>query len=355
MKRISIIIPCLNEQEVIPVYYREMEKIMEQMRDTEFELIFVDDGSSDRTLDLFHKLWKKDKRCRYLSFSRNFGKEAALYAGLRHARGDYIAVMDVDLQDPPGLLVQMYEELERGEYDCVAARRVDRKGEKRVRSFLSAMFYKVANRISKVQLVEGARDFRMMNRKMADAILQMGEYNRFSKGMFGWVGFRTKWLEYHNAERAAGETKWSMGKLLRYSLDGILGFSTLPLSLSSYGGIFFCVAAFLTVCFLVIRYLIFHDPVQGWTTLMCAIFFIGGVQLLCVGILGQYLARTYMEVKRRPVYILKENSDEREREEEKETAIGKEDTSAVSYNLYSGRGDLVSFAAHAGNYCGIEN
>jgi glycosyltransferase involved in cell wall biosynthesis len=317
MKRISIVIPCLNEQEVIPVYYREMEKIMEQMRDTEFELIFVDDGSSDHTLDLFHKLWKKDKRCRYLSFSRNFGKEAALYAGLQHARGDYIAVMDVDLQDPPGLLVQMYEELERGEYDCVAARRVDRKGEKRARSFLSAMFYKVAKRVFKVQLVEGARDFRMMNRKMADAILQMGEYNRFSKGMFGWVGFRTKWLEYHNAERAAGETKWSMGKLLEYSLDGILGFSTLPLSLSSYGGIFFCVVAFLTVCFLVVRYLIFHDPVQGWTTLMCAIFFIGGVQLLCVGILGQYLARTYMEVKRRPVYILKENSDERSRDEEK--------------------------------------
>lgn len=355
MKQISIIIPCLNEQDVIPVYYREMEKIMEKMWDTEFELIFVDDGSSDHTLDLLHKLWEKDKRCRYLSFSRNFGKEAALYAGLRHARGDYVAVMDVDLQDPPALLVQMYEELERGQYDCIASRRVDRKGEKPVRSFLSSMFYKVANRISKVRLIEGARDFRMMNRKMTDAILQMGEYNRFSKGMFGWVGFRTKWLEYPNAERAAGETKWSIGNLLKYSLDGILGFSTLPLSLSSYGGIFFCGAAFLTVCFLVIRYLIFHDPVQGWTTLMCAIFFIGGVQLLCVGILGQYLARTYMEVKRRPVYILKESSDERHRDKENVRATGKESSSTVSYDLYGNRGDLVSFAAHAGNYCGVEN
>ena len=311
MKRISIIIPCLNEQEVIPIYYGRMKKIMEQIKNTEFELIFVDDGSSDQTLNLLHSLWEKDKRCHYFSFSRNFGKEAAFYAGLQHAQGDYIAVMDVDLQDPPELLMQMYEELEKGEYDCVAARRVDRIGERKVRAFFSSMFYKVANRVSKMQIVEGARDFRMMNRKMVDAVLQMGEYNRFSKGMFSWVGFRTKWLEYHNLERVAGETKWSFTKLLKYSLDGILGFSTVPLALSSYGGIFFCGASFLTVCFLIIRYLLFHDPVQGWTTLICAIFFIGGIQLLCVGILGQYLARTYMEVKERPIYILKENSEER--------------------------------------------
>ena len=315
MKRISIIIPCLNEQEVLPVYYREMANIMDEMKNAEFELLFVDDGSTDDTLKLLREFKIDDKRCRYLSFSRNFGKEAAMYAGLQYAAGDYVAVMDADLQDPPKLIPQMYEELEQGEYDCVASRRVDRKGEKQIRSFLSAMFYKAANRISKVHMADGARDFRMMTRKMTDAVLQMGEYNRFSKWIFGWVGFRTKWLEYHNVERAAGESKWSVGRLLKYSLDGILGFSTLPLSLSSYGGIFLCAASFLTVCFLVIRYLIFHDRVQGWTTLMCAIFFIDGVQLLCVGILGQYLARTYMEVKKRPVYILKENSEEEQPEE----------------------------------------
>lgn len=310
MKRISVIVPCLNEQEVIPVYYQTMVPVMGKMKDTEFELLFIDDGSDDRTLDILRELNKKDKRCRYLSFTRNFGKEAAIYAGLEHAKGDYIAVMDVDLQDPPRLLPLMYEELKKGEYDCVAARRVDRTGEKKIRSFLSGMFYKVINRISRVQLVEGARDFRMMRQEMARAVLKMKEYNRFSKGMFGWGGFRTKWLEYHNVERAAGETKWSVRKLFRYSLDGILGFSTLPLSLSSFGGIFFCGAAFLTICFLVIRYLIWHDPVQGWTTLMCAIFFIGGIQLLCVGILGQYLARAYMEVKNRPIYLLKEKNED---------------------------------------------
>ena len=225
---------------------------------------------------------------------------------MEHAQGDYLVIMDVDLQDPPELIPVMYEELEKGEYDCVAARRVDRKGEKKMRSFLSAIFYKVLNRVSKVPMVEGARDFRMMKRKVADPVLRLGEYNRFSKGMFGWVGFSTKWLEYHNIERAAGRTKWSFEKLFKYSLDGIFGFSTLPLSISSYGGIFFCGLAFLTICILVIRYFIWHDPVQGWTTLMCAIFFIGGVQLLCAGILGQYLARMYMEVKKRPIYLLKE-------------------------------------------------
>lgn len=353
MKQISIIIPCLNEQEVLPVFYREMVKIMEEMKETEFELLFIDDGSTDKTLELLRRFREKDKRCRYLSFSRNFGKEAAIYAGLQYTGGDYVAVMDADLQDPPRLILQMYEELERGSYDCVASRRVDRKGERQMRSFLSAMFYKVANRISKVYIVEGARDFRMMTRKMADAVLQMDEYNRFSKGMFGWVGFQTKWLEYHNVERAAGETKWSMGKLLKYSLDGILGFSTLPLSLSSYGGIFFCGAAFLIVCFLVIRYLIFHDPVQGWTTLMCTIFFIGGVQLMCVGILGQYLARTYMEVKRRPVYILKENSDEKQKENN--SSNEEKNAGTISYNFCAGSSRAVSFAEHPGNPCGIKS
>ena len=256
MKKISIIVPCLNEQEVLLIYYEKMTEIMGQMKNAEFELLFVDDGSTDNTLKLLRTLSGKDERYRYLSFSRNFGKEAAMFAGMEHAQGEYIVIMDVDLQDPPELLPVMYEELEKGQYDCVAARRVDRMGEKKIRSFFSSIFYKILNRISKVPMVEGARDFRMMKRKV--------------------------------------------------QLGGILGFSTLPLSISSYGGIFFCGIAFLIICILVIRYIIWHDPVQGWTTLMCAIFLIGGVQLLCAGILGQYLARMYMEVKKRPIYLLKE-------------------------------------------------
>lgn len=315
MKLISIIVPCLNEQKVIPIFYRTVTEVLDSLENAEYELLFVDDGSDDRTLKVLKELKKKDRRCRYLSFTRNFGKEAAIYAGLTHAKGDYVGLMDVDLQDPPKFLGEMYRTLETGEYDCVAARRTDRAGERRIRSFFSAMFYKVINKISKIEFVEGARDYRLMTRKMRDAVLKMGEYNRFSKGLFSWVGFRTKWLSYHNVERAAGETKWSFGKLLRYSLDGIMGFSTLPLSLSSYGGIFFCGAAFLTILFLVVRYLIWHDPVQGWTTLMCAMLLISGVQLLCVGILGQYLARIYLEVKNRPVYLLKE-TDEEETENE---------------------------------------
>lgn len=313
MKRISIIVPCLNEQEAIPVYYEAMKRVMDGMKEVRFELIFIDDGSADRTLETLKNLNKKDQRCRYLSFTKNFGKEAAIYAGLTHAKGDYIGLMDVDLQDPPELLAEMYERIRTGRCDCVAARRVDRTGEKKIRSLLSTLFYKLINRISKVEFVEGARDYRLMTREMANAVRQLGEYNRFSKGIFGWVGFCTEWIEYHNVERAVGKTKWSFGKLLKYSLDGILGFSTLPLSLSSYGGIFFCGAAFLTILFLVVRYLIWHDPVQGWTTIMCALFLMGGVQLLCVGILGQYLARAYMEVKRRPIYLLKEPEKQQEK------------------------------------------
>lgn len=230
MKLISIIVPCLNEQEVIPIFYRTVTEVLDSLENAEYELLFVDDGSDDRTLKVLKELKKKDRRCRYLSFTRNFGKEAAIYAGLTHAKGDYVGLMDVDLQDPPKFLGEMYRTLETGEYDCVAARRTDRAGERRIRSFFSAMFYKVINKISKIEFVEGARDYRLMTRKMRDAVLKMGEYNRFSKGLFSWVGFRTKWLSYHNVERAAGETKWSFGKLLRYSLDGIMGFSTLPLS-----------------------------------------------------------------------------------------------------------------------------
>ena len=233
-----------------------------------------------------------------------------MYAGMQAARGEYVAVMDADLQDPPEYIPLMLQTLKKGEYDCVATRREDRDGEARIRSFLSGAFYKCINRLSKVKIEEGARDFRMMNRKMTDAILSLGERNRFSKGLFGWVGFKTKWLPYHNVERAAGDTKWSIGKLFRYSLDGILGFSTIPLSVASYGGIFFCGAAFVMMLFLVIKNIFWHDPVAGWPSMMCVIFFIGGIQLLCLGIMGQYLARAYTEIKDRPIYILRSSSDE---------------------------------------------
>lgn len=310
MERITVVIPCYNEQEVLTAYYKEMKRIMADMEGVEFELIFVDDGSQDDTLRRLKLLHHMDYRCKYISFSRNFGKEAALYAGLSKADGDYVVVMDVDLQDPPSYIPEMYRILCEEEYDAVATRRVDRKGEKRIRSFFSSLFYKVMNKVTKVPVVEGARDYRMMNRKMVNALLQLGECNRFSKGMFQWVGFRTKWLEYHNVERAAGETKWSFGKLIKYSLDGIMGFSTVPLAMASYSGIFFCFISFLAVIVLIVKNLIWHDPVAGWASTMCAICFIGGMELLCIGILGQYLARTYVEVKKRPVYILRESSEE---------------------------------------------
>lgn len=314
MKKISVVIPCYNEQEVLNLYYMEMKRVMDEM-DAVFELLFVDDGSTDRTLAILRELHRLDKRCKYVSFSRNFGKEAALYAGMKQADGDYVVVMDVDLQDPPDYLPKMYEMLCKGECECVAAKRMDRTGEKRIRSFFSSMFYKVVNTVSKIKIEEGARDFRMMSRKMVDAILSMSEVNRFSKGMFGWVGFQTEWIPYHNVERAAGNTKWSFLKLIRYSADGIMGFSTLPLSLASYGGILFCGVSFLVISILVIKNLFWHDPVAGWPAMMCVILFIGGVQLFCMGILGQYIARIFIETKHRPVYLLKETSDERENKE----------------------------------------
>ncbi|MDD2979280.1 MAG: glycosyltransferase family 2 protein [Hespellia sp.] len=310
MKIITVIIPCFNEQDVLPIFYQKMNLIMKQVKRVVVELIFVDDGSTDSTLQILKDLSKQDLRCKYISFSRNFGKEAAIYAGLKESQGDYVAIMDADLQDPPEYLPQMYQILESEEYDCVGTRRANRKGEKRIRSFLSSSFYKVINKISKTGIVEGARDYRMMTRKMVDALLQLGECNRFSKGMFSWVGFRTKWLEYENVKRAAGETKWSMRKLFKYSLDGIMGFSTMPLSIASYGGILFCLISFFCIAILVVKNIFWHDPVAGWPALMCVILFLGGVQLLCMGILGQYLARTYIEVKNRPVYLIKEVSDE---------------------------------------------
>ena len=310
MDKISIIIPCFNEEEALPIYYTEMKKVMDTMKkQTDFELIFVDDGSSDRTYKIMKELHRKDGRCQYLSFSRNFGKEAAIYAGLQNAGGNYAAIMDVDLQDPPSLLPEMYRILKEEPYDSVATRRSTRKGEPKIRSFLSKEFYNVINKISKTEIVSGARDYRLMNRKMVDAVLEMSEYNRFSKGIFGWVGFRTKWLEYENIERTAGETKWSFWKLLAYSLDGIVNFSNVPLMISSYLGILMTFISFVAIIFIIVRKLIFGDPVSGWPSLVCIITFVGGIQLFCMGIMGQYLSKAYMEVKKRPHYIIQKSND----------------------------------------------
>jgi len=317
MNKISVIVPCFNEEEALPVYYREMIRVMRKMPEVEFELLFVDDGSTDRTLEILRNLHETDARCRYLSFSRNFGKEAALYAGLQNAQGDYVATMDVDLQDPPGLLPEMYRILKEEPYDSVATRRSTRTGEPKVRSFLSESFYKLINCISKTEIVSGARDYRLMKRKMVDAVLGMSEYNRFSKGIFEWVGFRTKWLEFQNVGRCAGETKWSVKKLFFYSLEGITGFSVAPLSLASAIGIIFCVLAFLMVMAIIVRTLIWGDPVSGWPSLACIIFFVSGIQLFCTGIVGQYLSKTYLETKHRPIFILKDSSEEKRETHEK--------------------------------------
>lgn len=314
MKRLTVIIPCFNEEEALPIYYQEMSKVMAEMQELETELLFVDDGSTDRTLRVMKDLHILDARCKYLSFSRNFGKEAAIYAGLRNATGDYVAVMDVDLQDPPHMLPQMYKILEQEGYDSVATKRSTRTGEPRIRSFLSESFYKFINKISKTEIVNGARDYRLMKRNMVDAVLNMSEYNRFSKGIFEWVGFRTKWLEFENVERSTGTTKWSLKKLFFYSMEGITGFSVAPLSLASIMGVVFCLLSFIIIGFIVLRTLIWGDPVSGWPSLVCIVFFVGGIQLLCTGIVGQYLSKTYLETKHRPIYILKESSEgEREK------------------------------------------
>ena len=280
--------------------------------DAEFEYLFINDGSKDKTINVLRELAKRDERVKYVSFSKNFGKEATMYAGLEKSSGDYIAVMDVDLQDPPELLVQMFQDLESGEYDCVATRRVSRKGEPPIRSLFAKLFYSMINKISKTEIVDGARDYRLMTRQMVDAILEVKEYNRFSKGIFSWVGFNTKWLEYENVERRAGETKWSFWKLLKYSLDGIVAFSTVPLSIASILGLLLCFIAFVLIIVIVVKTLAFGDPVAGYPSLMCVILFVGGVQLFCMGILGKYLSKTYLETKKRPIYLVKEeNIDEK--------------------------------------------
>ena len=283
---------------------------MKASHGADFEFIFVDDGSKDKTLSIARELHKQDARVRYISFSRNFGKEAGILAGLEASKGDYVAMMDADLQDPPALLPQMLDALLEEDYDCAATRRTNRKGEPPIRSFFARMFYKIINRLSDADIVDGARDYRLMRRRMVDAILALPEYNRFSKGIFGWVGFKTKWLEYVNVERVAGETKWSFWKLFLYSLEGIVAFTTAPLALASLIGIIFCVLAFVMILFIIVRTLLFGDPTSGWPSLVCIIFLCSGVQLFCMGVLGQYLAKTYMEVKHRPVYIVRETEQD---------------------------------------------
>lgn len=307
MSLLSVVVPCYNEEESVSLFYEELTKndFFFNEKGMTVEILFIDDGSADRTADEVKRLREKDERVRLVSFSRNFGKEAAIYAGLEHSAGDYVVLIDADLQDPPSLLPEMFSCLEQG-YDSVATRRVSRKGEPPVRSFFARLFYKLMKKISRTEIMDGARDYRLMTRQMVNAILSMPEYNRFTKGIFGWVGFRTQWLEYENVERARGETKWSFWKLFIYSLDGITAFSTVPLMIASVAGALFCLLAFVMIIFIIVRKLIFGDPVSGWPSLVCIMLFLSGVQFFCTGILGQYLAKTYMEVKRRPIYLVKE-------------------------------------------------
>ncbi len=305
---ITCVIPCYNESKVLDKFYSEITKIAANMNSVDFEFLFVDDGSSDSTLSDIKKLAEGDPRIKYVSFSRNFGKEAGMLAGLSNSRGDYVVIMDADLQDPPALIPDMYNILINEDYDCVGSRRVTRKGEPPIRSLFARLFYKIINRMSDTEIVDGARDFQMMKRSVVNAILSMGEYNRFSKGIFGWVGFKRKWLEYENIERAAGETKWSFASLTIYALDGIMAFSTAPLVLASILGLICFIMAIILIIFIIVKTLIFGDPTTGWPSLACLILMLSGIQLLCIGILGQYLSKIYLETKKRPIYIIKESN-----------------------------------------------
>lgn len=302
---ISVIVPCFNEEEAIPLFFAEMEKVKREVTYS-FEYIFINDGSKDKTLEVLRDLAKRNDFVRYISFSRNFGKEAALYAGLQAATGDLVTVMDVDLQDPPELLPQMVKMIETSDIDCVGTRRIDRKGEPPIRSFFAKKFYQLINRISETEMVDGARDYRLMTRQMVDAILELTEHNRFSKGIFSWVGFKTKYISFENRERAAGETSWSFWKLFNYSIDGIVNFSDAPLNIASFVGAFSCVVALIAMIFIIVRALLFGDPTAGWPSMVTIILFIGGVQLLCIGIIGKYIGKIFMETKKRPVFIVKE-------------------------------------------------
>lgn len=313
MEKITVVVPCYNEEESLPIFYEEMERVRKQdfnnsenEQEIEFEYIFVDDGSKDGTLNEMKQLSQKDSKARYISFSRNFGKEAAILAGLDASTGDFVTLMDVDLQDPPSLLKKMYDIIKKEGYDCVATRRKNRKGEPPVRSFFARMFYKIINKMSNIEMVDGARDYRLMKRQVVDSIISLKEYNRYSKGLFSFVGFDTKWIEYENVERVAGETKWSFWKLFKYALEGITAFSTTPLIFSSIVGLIFCLVAFIAIIFIIVKTLVYGDPTAGWPSMACIIVFVSGIQLFTIGIIGQYLSKTYLEVKKRPIYIIKE-------------------------------------------------
>ena len=309
MEKISVVVPCYNEEPTITLFYDEITKVSENM-EVNFECIFVDDGSKDKTIDILKELANKDKRVKYIKLSRNFGKEGAMLAGLKLSTGDYVTIMDADLQDPPKLLPKMLSILkdEKNDYDCVGTRRVTRKGEPPIRSFFARRFYKIINRMSKVEMVDGARDYRLMTRQVVNSILELNEYNRYSKGLFQFVGFNTKWLEYENVERVAGETKWSFWKLFKYAIEGIVSFSTAPLTMSVTIGLLFCLIAFIMIIFIIVKTLVYGDPVAGWPSLACIVIFASGVQLFSLGILGEYLSKTYLEVKNRPIYIIKETN-----------------------------------------------
>ena len=309
MPIISIVVPCYNEEEALPLFYQEATRVAGEMSGIDFEFVFIDDGSRDNTLSVLRRLAAADRRVRFVSFSRNFGKEAGMLAGLEAATGDYVALMDADLQDPPALLPELYRAVTEEGYDCAATRRTTRAGEPPIRSFLARLFYRLIHKIYDADIVDGARDYRLMRRAVVDAILSMREYNRFSKGIFGWVGFRTKWIPFVNVERVAGETKWSFWKLFRYSLEGIVAFSTVPLALASVLGVLLCLIAFVFILVVLVKTLAFGDPVGGWPSMICVILFLGGVQLLCIGILGQYLSKTYLETKRRPIYLVRETEE----------------------------------------------
>lgn len=316
-EKISIIVSCYNEEASLPIFYEEINKVSNKMKNVDFEFMFVNDGSKDSTLNVIKDLYKKDKRVRYISFSRNFGKEAAMYAGLENVTGDYVTLMDADLQDPPALLPEMFKIIKEEGYDSVGTRRVTRKGEPPIRSFFARMFYKIINKMSKIEMVDGARDYRLMTRQVVDSINSLKEYNRYSKGLFSFVGFENKWLEYENVERVAGETKWSFWKLFKYAIEGIVAFSTVPLSLSAVLGIIICLIAFIAIVVIVIKTLIFGDPVGGWPSMVCILLFVSGIQLFCMGIIGQYLAKTYLETKKRPIYIVKETEGDLKNEKRK--------------------------------------
>lgn len=308
MEKISVVVSCYNEEKALPLFYEEMERVRKKDFEgiVEFEYIFVNDGSKDNTLKIIKELNQKDPKVRYISFSRNFGKEAAMYAGLEAAEGDYVTLMDADLQDPPTLLKQMYDAIKNEGYDSVGTRRVTRKGEPPIRSFFARMFYKIINKMSNIEMVDGARDYRLMKRQVVDSIISLKEYNRYSKGLFSFVGFDTKWIEYENVERVAGETKWSFWKLFKYALEGITAFSTTPLIFSSIVGLIFCLVAFIAIIFIIVKTLVYGDPTAGWPSMACIIVFVSGIQLFTIGIIGQYLSKTYLEVKKRPIYIIKE-------------------------------------------------